>query len=198
MNASTPKGESLRARKRRETLRRIAEVGFKLFIAKGYEATTLEMIAAEAGISRRTFFYYYKSKEEILHAWQGTGFVEALRPALLEESRDQAPLVAVRHCLLKLVSRFETKESIVVHRMLQSSETLRARKQASYIEMEQTVFDVLCLLYPQLRRRSALRIVAMVSIGALRLAMEAWRQEQAKRPLADYLRKQFDTLQEEI
>jgi AcrR family transcriptional regulator len=198
MDTRSPKEDSLRERKRRETLKRIAEVGLRLFIARGYEATTLEMIAAEAGISRRTFFYYYKSKEEVLHAWQGTGFVAALRPALLEESSDQAPLAAVCHCLLRLVSRFETKESIIVDRMLQSSETLRTRKQASYVEMEQIVFDALCKLYPQQRRRPALRVIAMVTIGAVRLAMETWRQEQAKRPLADYLRKQFDTLQEEI
>jgi hypothetical protein len=75
---------------------------------------------------------------------------------------------------------------------------LRARKQAIYIQMEQMVFDALCELYPQPKRRTSLRIVAMASIGAVRLAMEAWRQERAQRPLAEYLRKQFDTLQEEI
>jgi hypothetical protein len=53
--------------------------------------------------------------------------------------------------------------------------------------MEQIVFDALCELHPQPGLRTSLRTVAMVSIGAMRLAMEAWRQEHAKRPLADYL-----------
>jgi AcrR family transcriptional regulator len=198
MNASATNSVGLRERKRRETLQRIAEVGLSLFIANGYEATTLEMIAAEAGISRRTIFYYYKSKEEILQAWQGGGFFVALRPAMLKESRDQAPLAAVRHCLLKLVSRYETKEAILVDRMFQSTEALWARKQASYLQMEQTVFDALCELYPQPKRRTSLRTVAMICIGAMRLAMEAWRHDNAKRKLADYLQKQFDALQEEI
>ena len=60
--------EGWRERKRRETLQRIAEMGLKLFIANGYEATTLEAIAAASGISARTFFYYFKSKEDILLA----------------------------------------------------------------------------------------------------------------------------------
>jgi AcrR family transcriptional regulator len=198
MNANAANSVGLRERKRRETLQRIAEVGLRLFIANGYEATTLEMIAAEAGISRRTIFYYYKSKEEILLAWQGNGFFAALRPAMLEESRDQAPLAAVRHCLLSLVSCYETKDAILVDRVFQSTEALRVRKQASYLEMEQTVFDALCELYPQPKRRTSLRTVGMISIGAMRLAMEAWRHDHAKRKLADYLQKQFDTLQEEI
>ena len=76
---STPTNEEgLRERKRRETLQRIAEAGLKLFVTNGYDATTLETIAEAAGISRRTFFYYFKSKEDILLAWQG-GLIQAIR-----------------------------------------------------------------------------------------------------------------------
>src|ERR1700676_83130 len=103
MDSASPKKEGRRERKRLETLRRIAETGLKLFIANGYEATTLEAIAEAAGISRRTFFYYFKSKEEILLAWQGGGFEEAICPAMLGESPNQPPLAAARNCLLKLV-----------------------------------------------------------------------------------------------
>ena len=198
MDSASPKKEGRRERKRLETLRRIAETGLKLFIAHGYEGTTLEAIAEAAGISRRTFFYYFKSKEEVLLAWQGSGFVETLRPAMLEESPHQAPLDAVRHCLLKLISRYETKESIIVDRLLRSTEALRARKQAVYVDMEQALLGAMCELWPEPKRRTSLRIVAMISIGAMRLAMETWRQENGKRPLAKYLRESFATLKAEI
>ena len=198
MDSASPKKEGRRERKRLETLRRIAETGLKLFIAHGYEGTTLEAIAAAAGISRRTFFYYFKSKEEVLLAWQGSGFVEPLRPAMLEESPHQAPLDAVRHCLLKLISRYENKESIIVDHLLRSTEALRARKQAVYVDMEQALLGAMCELWPEPKRRASLQIVAMVSIGAMRLAMETWRQENGKRPLAKYLRESFATLKAEI
>src|ERR1700730_10527070 len=198
MDSASPKKEGRRERKRLETLRRIAETGLKLFIAHGYEGTTLEVIAEAAGISRRTFFYYFKSKEEILLAWQGSGFVEALRPAMLEESPHQAPLDAVRHCLPKLISRYETKESIIVDRLLRSTEALRARKQAVYVDMEQALLGAMCELWSATDAGASLRIVAMVSIGAMRLAMETWRQENGKRSLAKYLRESFATLKAEI
>jgi len=198
MQDISTKNEGLRERKKRETLQRIAETGLKLFIAHGYEGTTLEAIAEAAGISRRTFFYYFKSKEEVLLAWQGSGFLDALRPAMLEESPRQAPLDAVRHCLLKLISRYETKESIIVDRLLRSTEALRARKQAVYVDMEQALLGAMCELWPEPKRRASLQIVAMVSIGAMRLAMETWRQENGKRSLAKYLRESFATLKAEI
>ena len=81
---SPPKKEGLRERRRRETLRRIADTGLRLFLRNGYEATTLDAIAEEAGISRRTFFYYFKSKEEIILVWQ-SGFAEAIRRVVLEQ-----------------------------------------------------------------------------------------------------------------
>ena len=38
-------------------------------------------------------------------------------------------------------------------------------------------------MWPQPVRRAALRLVAMVSIGAMRVAMENWRQDGGKRAL---------------
>jgi AcrR family transcriptional regulator len=194
-NSALPAKEGRREQKRHETLQRIAETGLKLFIAHGYEGTTLEAIAEAAGISRRTFFYYFKSKEQVLLAGHGAGFVDALRLAMLEESRDQEPIDAVRHCLLKLVSRYETRESIIVDRLLRSTEELRVRKQAIFVEMEETLFAALCELWPQPDRRAALRMLAMVSMGIMRLAMDSWRQEGGKRSLAKYLKEGFATLE---
>jgi AcrR family transcriptional regulator len=194
-----PKREGRRALKRQQTLQRIAKTGLKLFVAKGYEATTLEDIAAASGISRRTFFNYMKSKEEVLLAWQRTaGFSEAIRPAIAEEAPNQGPLDAACNCFLKLVSRHETKESIAVDRLMRSTDALRARRQAVYVDLEDVVFSALCELWPEPKRKLPLRIVAMMSVGALRLAMNNRWQDDAKRPLAEHLREQFAALKAAI
>jgi AcrR family transcriptional regulator len=193
------KGESesppgLRERKRHETFERIMEKGLKLFVKNGYEATTLDAIAQAAGISRRTFFYYFKSKEDILLAARHSGFQEALRPALLDEDPDQSPLEAVQKCLIKLGSRYETKESIVFDRLMESTEALRARKEAVFVETEQILLEAMCELWPSPARRDGLRLVAMVAMGTLRLALDKWRQNDAAHPLAYYVRQSFALL----
>src|SRR4051812_14562585 len=97
--------EGLRERKRRETRRRIAEAAQQLFLAKGYDGTTLDAVAVEAGISRRTFFSYFKSKDEILVFWQEDRSA-GLFAELLEVSPDVAPLDAVRDVMVRHVSRY--------------------------------------------------------------------------------------------
>ena len=195
MDSALDRPEGLRERKRRQTLVRIAEAGLKLFVENGYEATTLDAIAAAAHISRRTFFYYFKSKEDVLLAWQDGGFLQALRPAMLEESPDQPPLRAVRECFLKLASRYETSESIIVDRLLRSTEALRLRKEAVFIEMEQTLVEAMCELWPAPAQRDALRTVAMMAMGTLRLALDNWRKDDAAHPLAHYLGRGFAALE---
>jgi AcrR family transcriptional regulator len=197
MERDRSKPEGWREKKRRETLQRITQSALKLFLAKGYEETTLDEIAEASGISRRTFFYYFKSKEEILVAWQ-RGMPEALRAAILTESADQPPLDAVLNALLKGATRNDTGQAITIDRILRSNEQLRASNQAKYLQMEQAAFESLCELWPQARRRKALRMVAMMSVGALRLAIDGWAEEQARKPLANYLKEAFAGLKAEL
>ncbi len=198
MDRLSDKMEGLRERKRRETLQRIAEIGLKLFAENGYEETTLEGIAAAAGISARTFFYYFKTKDEVLKFWQGSGILDSLRPALLAEPTNQTPLAAVEDCLFKLIPGYETEKSLIVDRIFNSSQTLRTRKQAIYFAMEQTIFEALCELWPDTERRPALRMISMVSVSAMRHAMELRRQQDGARPLADCLHDSFSILKSQI
>ena len=200
MEISPAKTEGLRERKRRETLHRIAEQGLRLFLTNGYEATTLEAIAEAAGISRRTFFYYFKSKEEILLAWQNGGYTETIRTAVLEQPTKQSPLDAVTNALLGLTIRFQAdyKHGKAIEQLMCLNETLRIRQQAKYLEQEEAVFEALCRMWPQPKRRPALRMVAMMSIGALRLAIDNWSRDQGKRSISIHLKEAFADLKSEL
>lgn len=56
----------LRERTRRAVHREIAQAAASLFLTQGFDATTVEQIAAAAGISRRSFFRYFATKEDVV------------------------------------------------------------------------------------------------------------------------------------
>lgn len=188
--------ESVRERKRRETSQRIVEAGTRLFIAHGYEATTLDAIAAEAGISRRTFFYYFKSKDDILLSMQ-SGLGDMLAAALQSEPVDQPPIDSVRHAMVKIAAIYDLDEMLALDRLMRSSEAVQARKQASYVQHEATLFVALRDRWPEPARETALRLVAMLSIGALRLSLDVFNREGGRRSLAILLEEAFDALDRE-
>jgi AcrR family transcriptional regulator len=112
---------SLVERRRQQTRAEIAEAAAELFVDRGFEATTIEEIAAAAGISQRTFFRYFPRKEDIVMASGETGvkrlalqlearprkepLEEAMRAAIdaaLEEA-DEGPLHRMRMTLMAKV-----------------------------------------------------------------------------------------------
>jgi len=86
MNADIAAGESLRERKRRQTRERIAEAAFTLFDERGFDAVTVDDIAARADVGRMTFFRYFGDKEEVVFS----GESDTLR-ALNAEQDPAAP-----------------------------------------------------------------------------------------------------------
>lgn len=196
--AATPLSEEgRRDRNRRETLQRITDAGTRLFLANGYEATTLDAIAAEAGIARRTFFSYFKSKDDILLEMQA-GLGDLLAAALGREAADLTPFQAVRAAMVKSSAAYNPADMLVLDRIMRSSETVMARKQASYVQHEATLLAALCRRWPEPARETGLRLVAMLSIGALRVSLERFNREDGVRPIADLLNEAFEALEREV
>ena len=57
---------SLRERTRAAMRAEVSEVAFRLFAEQGFDNTTVDQIATEAGLSRTTFFRYFGTKEEVV------------------------------------------------------------------------------------------------------------------------------------
>ncbi|OHV32432.1 MULTISPECIES: mycofactocin system transcriptional regulator [Pseudofrankia] len=70
-----------------------------IFAERGFDATTVDDIAAAAGIGRRTFFRYYASKNDV--AWgEFDAHLETMRAALAATPPDVPVLPALRRAIL--------------------------------------------------------------------------------------------------
>ncbi|MEV7385819.1 TetR family transcriptional regulator [Streptomyces sp. NPDC091215] len=91
--------ETLRERKKQRTRDALLRSALELFVAQGYEHTTVDEIAESVDVSQRTFFRYFASKEEVaffVPRLTEAYYVEALRRRPPEE----APLDALRGAVL--------------------------------------------------------------------------------------------------
>jgi mycofactocin system transcriptional regulator len=71
--------------------RDLQSIALRLFTAQGFENTTIEQIAAEAGVSERTFFRYFATKASVLWTEFETE-VETIR-ATLAAVPDDVPMM---------------------------------------------------------------------------------------------------------
>ena len=75
--------------------RELQRIALRLFAAHGFESTTIEQIAAEAGVSERTFFRYFTTKASVLWAEFDTE-VAAIRDALADVPESVPMMDAIR------------------------------------------------------------------------------------------------------
>ncbi|HEV6951862.1 MAG TPA: TetR family transcriptional regulator, partial [Promicromonospora sp.] len=107
----------------------ITETARTLFVEKGFDATTVDEIAQAVGISRRSFFRYFGTKEDVVLG-DLTGRADALARALAARPADENPWTALRTAMLD--SRSETftdvRSDLAITRMMRDTPSLRARK----------------------------------------------------------------------
>ncbi len=90
--------ESLRERKKARTREAIIDAALELFEQKGYDATTVEDIAAAADVSPRTFFRYFDSKLDLIMVRSDTKHT-LLGPLLLARPPEEGLLGAMREVM---------------------------------------------------------------------------------------------------
>jgi AcrR family transcriptional regulator len=102
----TRSGEELREQRRERNAREIQEAAMSLFATRGYAEVTVEDIAHEAGISERTFFRYFASKDHVLVAEAGRR-IDVIRESLARQDDGLDAWQALRNAVLDQSAREE-------------------------------------------------------------------------------------------
>ncbi|MFD3332057.1 TetR family transcriptional regulator [Streptomyces sp. NPDC058700] len=146
--AKTPRATSLsdvpesaagtRAAAQRLKMRReLAAAAMELFATKGYEATTVDEIAATAGVARRTFFRHFRSKEEAIFPDHDDTLVRA-EAVLNAAPPHEHPLDTVCRGIKEVMKMYAGSPAVSVerYRLTREVPTLREREIASVARYE--------------------------------------------------------------
>ncbi|MFB6618461.1 TetR/AcrR family transcriptional regulator [Streptomyces sp. NPDC056367] len=140
----------LRERKKRRTRDALLRAALLLFLAQGYERTTVDEITDTVDVSQRTFFRYFANKEEVAFAVQDlveSHFVAALRSRPAAEG----PFKAMRAAVLDAWDTLDEAISEVVpvdlymrtYRMIESTPALLAVHLRRSTELEERVAQLI-------------------------------------------------------
>ena len=123
-------GAPRRVTAQRQQMRQdLAAAAMELFANQGYEETTVDQIAAAAGVARRTFFRYFRSKEEAIFPDHDDTLV---RVADLLAGADPAehPLDVVCRGIKEVLRMYAATPGVSVarYRLIRQVPTLRERE----------------------------------------------------------------------
>jgi AcrR family transcriptional regulator len=125
------------AAQRLKMRRELAAAAMELFATKGYEATTVDEIAATAGVARRTFFRHFRSKEEAIFPDHDDTLVRA-EAVLNAAPAHEHPLDTVCRGIKEVMRMYAASPAVSVerYRLTREVPTLREREIASVARYE--------------------------------------------------------------
>jgi AcrR family transcriptional regulator len=183
MLGMTPPDGGLRDRRRRETQREIHVAVVRLARKHGFDKVTVEMISADVGISPRTFFNYFPSKEaaavtQAPAEWSPellAGFI-AGGPGHPRDVLAELTRLAIEELARNPPDRQETHDVFeLAHRTPAVFAALMARFDAFRLALAEAV-----------RQRMGLStdpempdLIASLAIAVIRTGMESWSQDTA-------------------
>ncbi|MEU6844965.1 TetR family transcriptional regulator [Streptomyces sp. NPDC046716] len=132
-SAASSRAAAQRLKMRRE----LAAAAMELFATKGYEATTVDEIAAAAGVARRTFFRHFRSKEEAIFPDHDDTLVRA-EAVLNAAPPHEHPLDTVCRGIKEVMKMYASSPTVAVerYRLTREVPTLREAEIASVARYE--------------------------------------------------------------
>jgi AcrR family transcriptional regulator len=172
----------------------IWDAAIDLFAATGFEQTTIEEIAQAAGVSTRTFFRYFASKNDLM----GQGMVRyraMLSEAIEHAPREASPLDVVRHTVqqvaIEAAAQPRTRQIVQI---ANSSVAAREAQLSRRAEVEDAVADA----YATRERRTTRddmkpRLLTGLTLTILDVTFRTWSRD-AKADIVVITDDVFDSL----
>jgi AcrR family transcriptional regulator len=162
---------SLRERKKARTRRELAAAGLRLFFERGYNAVTIEDIAAEAMVSPRTLLRYFGSKAGVVFANHPTS-LEVYEDTIARSQAAGVPLVtALRAAALAVVEQLTADDLAVGRaRLIEQEPVLQAAATRADLEFRAVIARILAADIGTDPEDPRVMVIAGAVQGASRLA----------------------------
>lgn len=176
----TDRTETLQTRKQEFVRGEIWSAAIDLFAHQGFDDTTVDEIAERAGVSRRTFFRYFASKDELMA--QGIESYAAAITLAIENCDAKLPPGEVVHRAVLAVSRAIVAQPQIRQAMQVMNDNPKARgaQLGSMAVLQQRVASAFT---SRLRKKSKEPLIALVlaslTVSMLDLTLRSWYAEEA-------------------
>lgn len=183
---------TLRDKRRQQAVDEIAGVAHKLFHERGFDATSVDEIAAAAGCSPRTFYRYFGSKEDVLF-YDLPDLLDQWTEILdLHLASGLGPWAAVTESAVELTDRFDAaNERIATERMTLwlKEPQLRARYMQYIASAEDAITKSLLRGATKETDTDLAPFRAVAAVGAYRMTLLLHHDKGVGPELAKYLRE---------
>jgi len=181
-------GAGLRQQHLERTRRALAAAALGLFAERGFAATTVDDIAARAGVSPRTFFRYFPSKEAVLYH-DATELVHRVEALLAVRPASAPPLRNLLDVLADLGDELagEPERVRLLCRLLVEEPKLVSSYRVWLLDVEERIVELIVAHHDLGAADVRLRAPAAALLSLVGAAFRCWVADGAAGPLRRYV-----------
>lgn len=153
----------------------IERAAFRLFAERGFEQTTLDAIAAEVGVSRRTLFRYYRSKNDI--PWGQFDLTLDHFRVLLDQQPTELPLWEAVHRAVRSFNEFPADAEpphVERMRLILHTPALQSHSVLRYAQWRDAIAEHVAMRLDLAPTDQLPTLVGHVSLALAHAAYDAW------------------------
>jgi AcrR family transcriptional regulator len=194
MVQSPPTRREVSATRTREAL---IDSALALFSRDGFDGTTTDQISQVAGVSPRTFFRYFPTKESVVFH-RDHWFMRSFAAAYLEQPAGLGDYAALRTTLVEQANGFgELRARIETYRAaVDSSSVLLGREQEHLAEHAVTVSKAIARRRGERGVDDASTTLGIIALALYQRALRRWLDGPPSRELAALIDEEFARLPE--
>jgi AcrR family transcriptional regulator len=176
-----------REQKKEQTRERLRAAAFARFDRHGYDATKVEDVARDAGVSPRTVYRYFPTKAELVFA-ATPATLEQLTDLIAGRPRSERPYKAVWNALLDFAPNLDSSVSIAQSRIIAANPTLYRYSLEVRDQIADAIGEALIARGGPGGTDAERRLLGHLAMAALLVAAREWRNAGPRRKLLrDYL-----------
>jgi AcrR family transcriptional regulator len=172
----------------------LLEAALNLFSANGYDETTTDQIAESAGVSPRTYFRYFPTKESVLFFGE-YDFIKAVSGVYLAQPEEMSDYEALANSFALLAPGLKRirKRITQYHEAVASSLVLLGREKKNHEANAETVAKVIAERRSLPAPDDECRLLASIGMLLVERALTRWLATPG-RGLDDIIRQEFAAL----
>src|SRR6202140_183749 len=193
---TVPMPVDIAERKRRAIRGELSEVALGLVTDRTFQSLTIDEIAAAAGVSRRTFFRYFTSKEDVVFAFLDQWAVR-LAADIVARPADEDPVAAVQTSFRQLTAAYDDRALALV-RVVRETPSLQQQERINRDHLRLAVVNALAGRLGLVAERGMRpQILPTIVLAPLDAAMFSWFGNRSSEEVGRLLDEALEAFEKE-
>jgi len=191
---------NLRQHKKNKLRENIIDSSLDMFCRRGFDETTIDDITLSLEISKRTFFRYFPTKEDIVLSIY-ENLIETAKRNNIQTIHSKNPIHTIKHAFCNLAMQYEKENNfyLKIESLINKTPAIRAKRIEKFVQYGEEIYNSYGFtLKKNAEKVFQKNIMIYFSMGIFESAITTWTTSNGKTNLSKIIDDGFKLIDKKL